>query len=335
MATKHRCRYTCREREEAELECARHIAFSGARLCRAITLVLANHATITRDSNASAVGVRLVEKTPLRRTAAPAPATSKYTGAPPSVADETRILLASSPRAQAIALSCGTAGRRAGVIATKSPSDSPASANIVEGVTPRFLSSALSMNREKTINCPDVSSVTVAGTQLPRDVDGLWSGQYPDPRLQRFERFAIDILHREVVPRLGLADVVHTTHIWMGDAACQTHFPDEPPDARAFVCREQLEGNRLPELQIVGTVHLAHASAAEASDDAVARREDAPGRKPRAVDLLSARNADREFGFGTLLCSGCRQIVGRLRADLVYPQAAVRTTERPGLSNCA
>jgi hypothetical protein len=24
-----------------------------------------------------------------------------------------------------------------------------------------------------------------------------------------------------------------------------------------------------------------------------------------------------------------------LRADLVHPQAAVRTTERPGLSNCA
>jgi len=32
MATKHRCRYTCREREEAELECARHIAFSGAQI---------------------------------------------------------------------------------------------------------------------------------------------------------------------------------------------------------------------------------------------------------------------------------------------------------------
>ena len=47
----------------------------------------------------------------------------------------------------------------------------------------------------------------------------------------------------------------------------------QPRRVLVDVRRQKLERDRLPELQVVGAVDLAHAAAAEASNDAVASAE--------------------------------------------------------------
>jgi hypothetical protein len=48
--------------------------------------------------------------------------------------------------------------------------------------------------------------------------------------------------------------------------------------------RQELEGDRLAELQVVCTIYLAHAAAAEAADDTVAPPEQGAWRKAAMVD---------------------------------------------------
>jgi hypothetical protein len=59
------------------------------------------------------------------------------------------------------------------------------------------------------------------------------------------------------------------------DGACDADFAVEARQTLGTVgqtARQELEGDRLAEQQIVGSVHLAHAAAAEQPDDAEAAR---------------------------------------------------------------
>jgi hypothetical protein len=69
---------------------------------------------------------------------------------------------------------------------------------------------------------------------------------------------------------------------------------------------KKLQRDGLPQLEIVGTVHLTHAAASEPSDDAVAAVQNRAGSEPAVVDVACRRPVRR-------LCES-RAAVGRMRA---------------------
>jgi hypothetical protein len=72
----------------------------------------------------------------------------------------------------------------------------------------------------------------------------------------------------------------------MHDRAREPHFVCEPLQtigATGHRLRHELQCDGLSDPQIVGAVHFAHRATSEQTNDAVARREDASGRKPRVI----------------------------------------------------
>ena len=126
-----------------------------------------------------------------------------------------------------------------------------------------------------------------ARAELARDLDGLVDGETPDPLEERREVFAVDVLHREEMAPFDLADVVDAADVRVRDLPRE---PDLRMEAReeALVGRDglgqELQGDRLPELQVVGAIDLAHAALSEKPDDPVALAEHGAGRKGPEVD---------------------------------------------------
>jgi hypothetical protein len=72
----------------------------------------------------------------------------------------------------------------------------------------------------------------------------------------------------------------------MADRPCESYLVGEPlhiPAARTADAK-QLDCNGLSELQVFGTIGLAHGSSSEETDDAIAGSKDVPGRKARIVE---------------------------------------------------
>ena len=63
----------------------------------------------------------------------------------------------------------------------------------------------------------------------------------------------------------------------------------EAAQRRATLLRQELERDRLAELQVIGAIDLAHPAFAQQADDAVAIREHGPGRKPAVADRVRRR----------------------------------------------
>ena len=81
---------------------------------------------------------------------------------------------------------------------------------------------------------------------------------------------------------VDLVDVVDAAHVRVRDLPRHPHFGVELRQARGIaidVGRQELQRDRLAELQIVGAIDLAHAAAAQPSDDAVAAAEKGSGGK--------------------------------------------------------
>ena len=86
---------------------------------------------------------------------------------------------------------------------------------------------------------------------------------------------------------VDLVDVVDAADVRVGDLARHPHFGMELRQARGIaidVGGQELERDRLSELQIVGAVDLAHPAAADAPDDPIAAAEQRSGRKAPMVD---------------------------------------------------
>ena len=118
-------------------------------------------------------------------------------------------------------------------------------------------------------------------TQLPRNVPGLLARHPANPSKQRRERFAVDVLHRQIVPAGRVADVVDAADIRMRDVARQPHLRDELlhlpfPHRRNG---EKLERDRLANPQVVGAVHLPHCATTEQADDSIPSGKDVTRRK--------------------------------------------------------
>ena len=115
---------------------------------------------------------------------------------------------------------------------------------------------------------------------LARDLGRLVRRQPPDASQQRRQVFAIHELHGQERRALRLADVVHAAHVRVTDLPRESHLAQE--ELQAFgpaVVRvaDELECDRLPDAQVLGAEHFAHAAMADALDDAIAASEDGAG----------------------------------------------------------
>ena len=138
--------------------------------------------------------------------------------------------------------------------------------------------------------------------QLPRDVQPLVGGRKTsDPLQERGQVLPVHVFHRQVVQPVDFPDVVHTAHVRVRDLTRDPHFRVEPLEAlllRREVLRQELQRHRLPELQVVRPVHLAHPASAEQPDDPVSLRQHGTRREPARLNRVRRRQtADRDRGW--------------------------------------
>ena len=109
------------------------------------------------------------------------------------------------------------------------------------------------------------------------------------------EILAVHVLHREERQAVDLADVVHAADVLVRDLAREPHLGvelREPHRVGLERRRQELQRDRLPELEVVGAVDLAHPALALAIDDAVAAVEEGAGLEA-AVAAVGRRPATR------------------------------------------
>src|SRR5262245_57555073 len=101
-------------------------------------------------------------------------------------------------------------------------------------------------------------------------------GRQPaDAQQQRSEVLAVHVLHRKKHASSvcsGLDDVEDTADVRTCDLAGVAYFREEALSPHRIVGdrpRQKLQRDWSPELDVVGTVDLAHAAAAEQADDAI------------------------------------------------------------------
>ena len=113
-----------------------------------------------------------------------------------------------------------------------------------------------------------------ARAELARDLQRLVRRQPADAAQQRREVLAVDVLHRQEVLPVDLADVVDAADVRMRDLPRDAHLVARTGRAVVLVARDrvgqELQRDRLAERQVVGAIDLAHAASPEQRDDAVA-----------------------------------------------------------------
>ena len=88
------------------------------------------------------------------------------------------------------------------------------------------------------------------------------------------QRFAFDVLHRDVRPALVLANFVNRENVWMVQRRSSARFLKEAATAillRDVLRREQLQRHHTLELIVVSFVDSAHATGADRFNDPVMR----------------------------------------------------------------
>jgi hypothetical protein len=131
------------------------------------------------------------------------------------------------------------------------------------------------------------------GADLPRHLHRLLLREAADALEQRREVLAVHVFHRQERTAVGLADVVGAADVAVRDGAGEADFVvelREPCRIAGELIRQQLERDRLSELQIVSAVDLAHPAAAERRDVRKRPANRAPGgKRPQpAGDVSSA-----------------------------------------------
>ena len=109
-------------------------------------------------------------------------------------------------------------------------------------------------------------------------------GRASDPFQERREVLTVYVLHRNEMLALGLDDVIDPADVRMADLASDPHFVEKAPQPGFVVdpLGEELEGDTLAELEVVGTVDLAHSAAAQHVHDAITAAQNRAGREPLA-----------------------------------------------------
>ncbi len=131
---------------------------------------------------------------------------------------------------------------------------------------------------------------------------------------QRREILAVHVLHRQERRAVDFVDVVDAADVGVRDLPRHADFGVELGQARRIlvdVGRQELERDRLAELQVVGAIHLAHAAAAQALDDAVASAEQRARLEAAVIDG-ARRREPAGGGRGARIFRAARAIGVRL-----------------------
>ncbi len=127
-----------------------------------------------------------------------------------------------------------------------------------------------------TVDEPCVVDGRKSEADLPRNVGGLLTGKAPRPSEQRRQVGTVDELHAKKrerpVGRLRADEVKHAADIRMRDLSRRGDFGSEHGEPRAIgrqFGRKELERDRLTQLEIVGSVDLAHPAAPQRNQEAI------------------------------------------------------------------
>jgi len=126
-----------------------------------------------------------------------------------------------------------------------------------------------------------------SGAKLSRDLERLVLGQAADAAQQCRQILTVDVLHRDEVLAVDLADVVDAADVGVSHAQGEPNLVQESPQSSGIAFEfdgQEFERDRLAELEILGAVNLAHPTATEQTDDAVALADQGAGSKPPAVE---------------------------------------------------
>ena len=126
-------------------------------------------------------------------------------------------------------------------------------------------------------------AAAITRAQLPRDLHGL-VGRHPAEPAQRARTRSSPSTYSMVRNRrpVGVAQVVQATDVLIGDLPCDSQLVvelREPCSVGGDAGRQEFQGDRLIQRQVVGAVHLAHPAAAQQRHQAIASRTIAPGAK--------------------------------------------------------
>jgi hypothetical protein len=115
------------------------------------------------------------------------------------------------------------------------------------------------------------------GAQLTGDVSGLVFWEPSDATKRRREIFAADVLHREIEETGDFTDVVDATDIRVRDLARDSNLVVKLSEASGIplqISWKELQRDGLAEPEIICSVNLTHAPAAEETNDSVSLAED-------------------------------------------------------------
>ena len=131
-----------------------------------------------------------------------------------------------------------------------------------------------------------------AGADLARHLERALHREPPDPPQQRRQVLAVHVLHRQEGVAVDFVDVVDAADVRMRDLPRHPHFVVELHQPRRIAIelrRQELQRDRLRQLQVVGAIDLAHAAAPEPSDDPVAAAEQRARGKTPVIDRVGRR----------------------------------------------
>ena len=106
--------------------------------------------------------------------------------------------------------------------------------------------------------------------------------QTADAFQKRRQILAVDVFHREEVAAFEFADIVDAADVGMRNLPGDAHFRKQPLAPHGIVCKrlgQEFQRHRLSQLEIVGAINLAHASAADQPDNAIPAGQHHPRRE--------------------------------------------------------
>ena len=125
-----------------------------------------------------------------------------------------------------------------------------------------------------------------ARANLPRNFQRFVRPQAPDAPHQRGQIFAVHVLHGEKRQAVHLADVEYPANVGVRNLPRDAHFAVEARQRRAVFGHrlgQELQRYRLPQLQVVGAIDLAHSAFPGQRHDAITVQQYGAGHKARAA----------------------------------------------------
>jgi hypothetical protein len=182
--------------------------------------------------------------------------------------------------------------------------------------------------------------------QLPGDLDPFVHRQPADAPQERSQVFPIHVFHRQVQLAVRLADVVDATDVGMRDLPREAHLAAQARAGRlvdlsyvgsAFrrtgkqtTCRQELQGDRLAELEVVRAVDLAHPTVSQRRDNPEPAGEERAGAEAPFLDHASRRGGRAACGAEAMR-GGERRATGRTHARR-HERAVCRLTAQGGVT---